>query len=1134
MRSYLNNGYKLHNADKSTYTICKKMGEGASCVAYYAMDDKSGSKCIVKEYYPLDMFLERNKSGEIKCSENTREKYIKGISRFEESVDRQIRIRNSNKIMNQVFYVLDRFTANNTYYVVVPMSDGHNYSLDNSLGICDRMRICKSVAEYVQKCHEEGYLCLDIKPSNIFVIPQTPELTLFFDFDSVCTRDEVLNGKTISYTENWAAPEQVVSGLYKEISMATDVYILGELIFWSVFERHSKESEHRRDSFFDYDECIEKYSELGRSSVQKILSDIFNKTIRSASKNRLASIDKLIVLLENLIKELSQDEYIKDTIIPYKDFFIGREKEVEEIYNVLCLHRCIFVQGVMGIGKTEVVKRYLSKYKKKYNNVLWITLRSTLEEAIADDVAISICGLKRNREESDKDYAIRKIERMRVLLKDENLLVIDNANSIIDIVASEIWLLLKGLNIKILVTTRCLVEDYPVVRIGEFQDKDCLKAIFKNYVQTLDQNEEAVEGIIDYLGCHTLLVELIAKQTRAIYYSPEKMLDELRRGGLSTFDNSSISLRKDTKDVDDKITAHIMRTFSLEKMSDKQKYILLSTAFMPIEGVTVQDFCALWDVNISDVRWLEKHGWIQIVKADEYYVSGHPAIAFAIVEQFKCMDTELDLFLLSLPSVLRQGYDDDSIRERYWGEYKNRLIQDGLPSDVIEYAQKKSLTRVNISFSTYVWLCDYVAKKVVEYKLSSRYALYFVKEYCTLFIKYGNIGGKLALMQFFIENEKNVLGLVAWEGIYADLLIEGNCEKEAVKFCKEQLSACSSSTEKQLIWYIRLAKANYLLHDMRQYQINYGMSRGLFWVIKLVFKRVENDGEYSQSLKNVLDESTPYLADLLEINSAGIVYTKNIKKQERKKIKYLEKAITYRGRVTDGVFRPTDNYLKLKYDRAMVRLKQGDFSGAKAILWEIIREYDSKQYVEITSIIPVYELLSVTMIELDEYKAAEEILIKALEISEKQVVSDDYMLRFGLGQLYMDTNRINEAEKIFRALVNDMKCMSCESNRLLAEAYYNVAEIELINKNLAAAEEYFLEAAKHFAKLASGYSLCQCVCYEKIADIKHEIGEYSGAALYMKNAIAILKKDRANRPHVPKVYKEKLKKYTKMCFDVRK
>ena len=102
---------------------------------------------------------------------------------------------------------------------------GNTYDNVNEKTLYDLFRRIKALLKVINNYHERGYLHLDIKPQNIYALPETPELIMMFDFDSVVHLNDVMNLATLSYTDAWAAPEQKLSKHqeYKEqICQATD------------------------------------------------------------------------------------------------------------------------------------------------------------------------------------------------------------------------------------------------------------------------------------------------------------------------------------------------------------------------------------------------------------------------------------------------------------------------------------------------------------------------------------------------------------------------------------------------------------------------------------------------------------------------------------------------------------------------------------------------------------------------------------------------------------------------------------------------------------------------------------------------------------------------------------------------
>ena len=425
MRLYLQNGYKLNNGNQSSYTILDRIGEGASCIAYRAVMEATGNECIIKEYYPSHIAIERFDNGDLACASKSFEKFEAGSRRFRQAIENQIQLRLIDDVGNQTFYVIDSFSENNTYYVVVPRFCGSTYNNNSEMSLYDRMRVCRSVADYAKRCHKARYLCLDIKPDNIFVLPETPEFAMFFDFDSISKLSDISFGKSSSYTETWAAPEQILPGAYKSISYCTDIYILGELIFWSVFDRHSYDCEHRKHSRYKFEES--KFSDELSEDAEDILTEIFHNTLRSSGKNRFQRMDELIKKIDDLLVEMYHGKESIISIMPsVASFFVGREDVLENVYDKISENHKVILSGVGGIGKSEIAKQYVEKYKNEYRSIIYLTYSVDLLSTIVNAPFLS--EYEQKEEETDIHYCKRKLCKLAELYSGNNLIVIDNLN----------------------------------------------------------------------------------------------------------------------------------------------------------------------------------------------------------------------------------------------------------------------------------------------------------------------------------------------------------------------------------------------------------------------------------------------------------------------------------------------------------------------------------------------------------------------------------------------------------------------------------------------------------------------------------------------------------------------------------
>ena len=102
--------------------------------------------------------------------------------------------------------------------------------------------------------------------------------------------------------------------------------------------------------------------------------------------------------------------------------FIGRDKELEELYTVLEENRHVFLCGIAGIGKSELVKAYAKRYIKQYTNILYVEYTGNLHQDITDMDFID------DPPESTDQERFQRHNRFLRSLKSDTLLIIDNFN----------------------------------------------------------------------------------------------------------------------------------------------------------------------------------------------------------------------------------------------------------------------------------------------------------------------------------------------------------------------------------------------------------------------------------------------------------------------------------------------------------------------------------------------------------------------------------------------------------------------------------------------------------------------------------------------------------------------------------
>ena len=82
--------------------------------------------------------------------------------------------------------------------------------------------------------------------------------------------------------------------------------------------------------------------------------------------------------------------------------FVGREGLLEKIHAMfLDGARTVYLEGMGGIGKSELAKQYAITRHEDYDTVIFFTYEGSLRQAICDQTAVIVEGLVRRPEEDE-------------------------------------------------------------------------------------------------------------------------------------------------------------------------------------------------------------------------------------------------------------------------------------------------------------------------------------------------------------------------------------------------------------------------------------------------------------------------------------------------------------------------------------------------------------------------------------------------------------------------------------------------------------------------------------------------------------------------------------------------------------
>ena len=607
--------YERGTREISEFIITEIVGCGSSCIVYSAIDRRAENNRVrIKEYYPGGMPITRNRNNSLVISDE--KQFASGMDRFINSCQLQIRLRNTNALTNTTSNIQGIYEGNNTVYTVLTYNTGSSYDKikDDSLNFI--FRIARSTAISLRGYHAQGYLHLDIKPANVFVMPESPDMVLLFDFDSIVSEEELHSGKCkMLHSKNWAAPE-LIKGDRLIISKKTDHYSIGAMIFERIYHRPADWSEQISTARFDFGSDNPLFTDIDPKVFYE-LDKLFRHTLHSSPSRRYETDDELIAQLDLLIRLSAPDrQYIIPFIPECRGQFAGREQELESISAAFEKEHILFLCGEGGIGKSELACRYSALNRKKYLTTVFITYEDDMVSSVNSDENVRINEFYRNKDEAPIEFFYRKLALMQKLCDDKTLLIIDN----FDIDHDDCLRDVLKLNCNILITTRKdYSRRYPQLRIAPLPFED-IRSMFENRGFRFDQeNKDALSKLYKlYLG-NTMVMKFLLDNMEDNYTDPLSVLEQIS----SSQTNGALSKEE--------MLRLYFRVIGFEKISRAQRAIALIVAKEPLFGIRMDVLKSICGAESNNaIMALIHRGFIHYSNAS-HRCTMHPIIRDATI-----------------------------------------------------------------------------------------------------------------------------------------------------------------------------------------------------------------------------------------------------------------------------------------------------------------------------------------------------------------------------------------------------------------------------------------------------------------------------------------------------------------------
>ena len=621
------------------YTIDRESGRGASCIVYLGhYENNLGEKktVYIKECYPYASGVTRGADGELICAEpDVFDVFEACKQRFRDSFSVCNRLFESDGLTNRTANFMDIYEKNGTLYTVITYRQGQELTLPDADGaeirpLKESISIVKSVAKTLQKLHGNGYLYLDTKPDNVFILDDMNGSIQLFDFDSVIpvSADGDMSRYRISYTNGFAAMEQR-QGRLDQIGTHTDVYGVGALLFYMVFGRIPSAPDS--DPFARYDFTDSLYDPfMYRDRLFMCMSAFFRNTLAVSVADRYSDMEPVIDDLTKMESDADLSKpFIHDSYYPVRFDIIGRESEIGLIGDFIDSDTgCLFVNGMGGIGKSTLVRACLDENRDEIDTVIYLYFEGSLAETFADDRKLTINTVAKLPEESIGEYFNRKLATVKRIAADQRVvLVIDDFEGD----PGEDFSALRDIGCKLIVISRedIEVEDEQSVHINAVKEGEWLH-LFERYLgrSIFDEEKADVKKLLELIEGHTLVTEIIAKQVRTGALSVGKAVRITEESGFSSATDKKVAFSRDGVHTHDKLLGIITGIFKADRLDDLSRSAIQTISLFDQPGVRRNLLRELaGDLYINAVAEMVRCGWIA---ETDGVVSIHPVIKEAI------------------------------------------------------------------------------------------------------------------------------------------------------------------------------------------------------------------------------------------------------------------------------------------------------------------------------------------------------------------------------------------------------------------------------------------------------------------------------------------------------------------------
>ncbi len=342
---------------------------------------------------------------------------------------------------------------------------------------------------------------------------------------------------------------------------------------------------------------------------------LLNYSVKKSNEKNEREIRRLDDKIKELKRNIDDNIRYLTSVPAWADSstVIGREKDLDGLWEMLSEKKHVMLSGLGGLGKTKLAQLLFHNYRDRFDEVAWIGYKGSLRHSF-------LYRIEDYKDRNDPWEAM-----MNDLHNDRKtkLFIIDNVdddtnqNPLSD---KELRNLTGWENTAILLTSR-LKEDlrpYSRYELKALDEDDCI-AVFNHYYGS-EADPEWVDKIVALAHYHTFTIELLAKGAKrenlAAYYKKiKKGFDEVERIIPTEYDDENAT-----------IEWHLRCLFNLQKRPEADKKVLNSFAVLPVNcECSLEEIGQWFGFENKDLDDLIQDGWLTYDEGKQAF-SMHPLV----------------------------------------------------------------------------------------------------------------------------------------------------------------------------------------------------------------------------------------------------------------------------------------------------------------------------------------------------------------------------------------------------------------------------------------------------------------------------------------------------------------------------